>query len=282
MVKSKCFGIQQWDGNFYFKKYWDTSFRPPQDKIIASILSGKDTFALLPTGGGKSICYQFHLLCCLKEKCRNFTFGFLMLDQVKSLEKEESRQKAIHSGLSSDEVDIILDNFVHGPLKLLYISPERIASEVFQVRFCGQNSFYSSRWSALYLSVGTWFQAQLFTNQFIERIETGSACTGIDGHSNARNRWRYSLTAIVLKSPCSFKIVFPGITFHFLWWKLMIKTGSCWEYYWKWRAQPSFTIDPEVVVPKFRHCLKKTTFHLPSTMPANIMKRREESKMDGW
>lgn len=118
------------------KKYWGyDSFRAPQDQIIASILEGNDTFALLPTGGGKSICYQVPALMAEGKVVVISPLISLMLDQVKSLEKRGIKAKALHSGLNSEEVDIILDNFVHGPLKLLYISPERIASEVFQVRY---------------------------------------------------------------------------------------------------------------------------------------------------
>lgn len=136
MVESDALEFDKETALTVLKKYWGyTSFRYPQEKIIASILSGKDTFALLPTGGGKSICYQLPAMMVEGKVVVISPLVSLMLDQVKSLNKKGIAAKAIHSGLSSDEVDIILDNFVHGPLKLLYISPERIASEVFQVRF---------------------------------------------------------------------------------------------------------------------------------------------------
>lgn len=136
MVKSNALEFSSEAAISILKKYWGyTSFRSPQEKIIASILSGKDTFALLPTGGGKSICYQLPAMLSEGKVVVISPLVSLMLDQVKSLEKRGIKAKAIHSGLSTEEVDIILDNFVHGPLKLLYISPERIASEVFQVRF---------------------------------------------------------------------------------------------------------------------------------------------------
>ena len=100
-----------------------------------SILSGKDTIALLPTGGGKSICFQIPALAADGKVVVISPLISLMMDQVKGLESKGIMAKAIHSGLKSKDIDIILDNFVHGPLKLLYVSPERIASEIFQTRF---------------------------------------------------------------------------------------------------------------------------------------------------
>ena len=136
MVESNALESRRDDALKVLKKYWGyDKFRAPQDKIISSILEGKDTFALLPTGGGKSICYQVPAMISDGKVVVISPLISLMLDQVKSLEKRGIKAKALHSGLSSDEVDIILDNFVHGPLKLLYISPERISSEIFQVRY---------------------------------------------------------------------------------------------------------------------------------------------------
>lgn len=117
-------------------KYWGYDhFRYPQEQVIQHILAGKDTFTLLPTGGGKSICYQVPAMMAQGKVLVISPLISLMLDQVKSLQKRGIYAKALHSGLSSDEVDMVLDNFVHGPLKILYISPERISSEIFQVRF---------------------------------------------------------------------------------------------------------------------------------------------------
>ncbi len=118
------------------KKTWGyDEFRTPQEEIIQSIFEGNDTIALLPTGGGKSICYQVPALMSNGKVLVISPLVSLMLDQVKALQNMGVTAKALHSGMRSEEIDIALDNFVHGPLKLLYISPERIASEQFQVRF---------------------------------------------------------------------------------------------------------------------------------------------------
>lgn len=118
------------------KKVWGyDEFRAPQLDIINSILSGKDTVALLPTGGGKSICYQLPALLVSGKVLVVSPLISLMQDQVKALQKHGVNAKLLQSGMKSEEIDIVLDNFVNGPLKILYISPERIATEVFQVRY---------------------------------------------------------------------------------------------------------------------------------------------------
>ncbi len=116
-------------------KWGYDQFRTPQEEIITSIISGNDTIALLPTGGGKSVCYQVPALMSTGKVLVVSPLVSLMLDQVKALNNIGVSAKAIHGGLNKEQIDIILDNFVHGPLKLLYISPERIANEDFQVRF---------------------------------------------------------------------------------------------------------------------------------------------------
>jgi ATP-dependent DNA helicase RecQ len=117
-------------------RYWGfTSFRSPQEQIIQSVLSGRDTIALLPTGGGKSLCYQLPALAVEGKVLVISPLISLMQDQVRSLEKKNIMAKAIHSGLESSMADALLDNFVHGPLKILYVSPERVQTEVFQTRF---------------------------------------------------------------------------------------------------------------------------------------------------
>lgn len=118
------------------KQYWGyDGFRPPQGKIIDSLLSGQDTIALLPTGGGKSICYQVPALAVAGKAVVVSPLISLMVDQVESLRSRGIHAAAIHSGLDQSMIDALLDNFVHGPLKLLYVSPERIETEIFQVRF---------------------------------------------------------------------------------------------------------------------------------------------------
>ncbi len=110
-------------------KYWGfSSFRPLQEDIIQSVLEGKDTLALLPTGGGKSLCYQVPALAreglCLVIS----PLISLMKDQVDTLKKRGIKAVAIHSGMHPDEIDIALDNSKYGDVKLLYISPERLST----------------------------------------------------------------------------------------------------------------------------------------------------------
>ena len=113
-------------------QYWGySSFRPFQEEIIQSILSGKDTLALLPTGGGKSICYQVPGLCFEGLTIVISPLVALMNDQVAQLRNRNINSVALHSGLKSREIDILLDNCAYGNIKFLYVSPERIQTELF-------------------------------------------------------------------------------------------------------------------------------------------------------
>src|SRR6476646_9255824 len=112
------------------KKYWNfDSFRPLQEEIIQSVLDGKDTLALMPTGGGKSICYQVPALAKEGICIVISPLIALMKDQVQHLQSKGIKAVAIYSGMSSREIDITLDNCVHGHYKLLYVSPERLTTE---------------------------------------------------------------------------------------------------------------------------------------------------------
>ncbi len=117
------------------KQYWGyNEFRPLQYDIIQSIGKGKgkDTLGLMPTGGGKSITFQVPALA--KEGiCIVVTpLISLMNDQVKNLQERGIRALAVHSGLTKREVGITLDNCTHGGFKFLYLSPERLGSEMFR------------------------------------------------------------------------------------------------------------------------------------------------------
>lgn len=116
-------------------KYWGyTSFKPLQEDIIRAVAGGKDTLGLMPTGGGKSITYQVPALVN-EGLCLVITpLIALMKDQVNRLNSLEIKSMAIHSGMSSEEIDIALDNCIYGDYKFLYISPERIATRIFQTR----------------------------------------------------------------------------------------------------------------------------------------------------
>lgn len=114
------------------KKYWGyDSFRYNQEAIISSVLSNKDTLALLPTGAGKSLCYQLPALCrpgiCIVVS----PLIALMIDQEKSLKSKGIKVRAIYSGQSNQEIEIALNNCIYGKVKILYISPERVSSKLF-------------------------------------------------------------------------------------------------------------------------------------------------------
>lgn len=117
------------------KKYWGyDAFRPMQDEIIQSVLEGNDTLALLPTGGGKSICFQVPGLM-LEGICLVVSpLIALMMDQVTQLKNRGIAAAAITSGMPKREIDILLDNCVFGKVKFLYVSPERLKSDLFVER----------------------------------------------------------------------------------------------------------------------------------------------------
>lgn len=114
------------------KQYFGyTAFRQGQDKIIDAILHQKDTLAILPTGGGKSICYQIPALC-MEGVCIVISpLIALMNDQVLQLEKRNIQARAIHSGLTKEEIKSILVQCSEQWVKLLYVSPERLQSHEF-------------------------------------------------------------------------------------------------------------------------------------------------------
>ncbi len=122
------------------KTYWGyESFRPMQREIIQSILAGRDTLALLPTGGGKSLTYQVPALA-MPGTCIVITpLIALMKDQVDRLRRQGVPAVAIHSGLSRRNIDIALDNAIYGNVKLIYMAPERLSSHLFNVRLKRMN-----------------------------------------------------------------------------------------------------------------------------------------------
>ena len=112
------------------QKYWKhDSFRTPQEEIIQSVLSGNDTFALLPTGGGKSVCFQIPAIQ-LNGICLVISpLIALMKDQVQNLQSKNIKAIALTGGVSQDDVIDILDNCQFGNYKFLYLSPERLQSD---------------------------------------------------------------------------------------------------------------------------------------------------------
>jgi len=117
------------------ERYWNfTKFRPLQEDIINSVLEGDDTFALLPTGGGKSVCFQ---IPALKNEGICIVISpliALMKNQVQTLTQKGIKAIALTSGISYKNLDILLDNCIYGNYKFLYLSPERLQQELVQDR----------------------------------------------------------------------------------------------------------------------------------------------------
>lgn len=116
-------------------KYWHyDNFRPLQAEIIQSVLDGHDTLALMPTGGGKSLCFQVPTMV-LDGLCLVVTpLIALMKDQVENLYRRDIRAAAIYTGMTAEQQKIALDNCQFGPYHFLYVSPERLESEAFRER----------------------------------------------------------------------------------------------------------------------------------------------------
>lgn len=122
-------------GTEILKQYWGfDTFRSLQEDIVNSVLNGRDTLALLPTGGGKSVCFQVPALMkpgiCIVVS----PLVALMKDQVENLKKKGIAAVAIFAGMGKREIDILLDNCIYGNVKFLYLSPERLLSELVRVR----------------------------------------------------------------------------------------------------------------------------------------------------
>lgn len=117
------------------KKYWGyDSFRPMQEEIINSALQGRDTLALMPTGGGKSVCFQVPALArdgiCIVVS----PLIALIKDQVQNLCSRGIKALAVYSGMTRTQIDIALDNAIYGDFKFLYVSPERLHTQLFKER----------------------------------------------------------------------------------------------------------------------------------------------------
>ncbi len=114
------------------KQYWGyDSFRPLQEDIIQSVMDGKDTLALMPTGGGKSLCFQIPALMndgvCIVVS----PLIALIQDQVNQLKQRKISAIGIFSGMHKNQIDIALDNCIYGDVKFLYVSPERLQTTIF-------------------------------------------------------------------------------------------------------------------------------------------------------
>ncbi len=117
------------------KDFWGyDSFRGIQEEIISSIGSGKDTLGLMPTGGGKSVCFQVPTLA-MDGMCIVVTpLIALMKDQVSQLRLRDIKAEAVYSGMIRSEIERVLENCIYGNFKFLYVSPERLGTELFQAK----------------------------------------------------------------------------------------------------------------------------------------------------
>ena len=114
-------------------EYWGySSFRPMQEQIVRSALDGKDVLAILPTGGGKSVCFQVPGLMTDGIALVITPLIALMKDQVQNLRNRGVKALAIYAGMNSREVDLALNNATYGDVKFLYLSPERLGTFLFQ------------------------------------------------------------------------------------------------------------------------------------------------------
>ena len=121
------------DARATLKAYWGyDSFRPMQEAVIEAALAGKDVLAMMPTGGGKSVCFQVPGLMREGLTLVITPLIALMKDQVRSLTDRGIRAVAVHAGMNRHEADLALNNAAHGGYKFLYVSPERIGTFLFR------------------------------------------------------------------------------------------------------------------------------------------------------
>lgn len=115
------------------KEYWGyDSFRPMQEEIVSAALDGKDVLAILPTGGGKSVCFQVPAM--MREGIAIVVTPLiaLMKDQVQTLNDKGIRALCVNAGMGAREVETVLNNAAYGDFKFLYVSPERLGTRLFK------------------------------------------------------------------------------------------------------------------------------------------------------
>ena len=122
------------------ERWWGyKTFRPMQREIIESLLAGRDTLALMPTGGGKSLTFQVPALAVEGLTIVITPLIALMKDQVDGLRRRGISAVAVHSGMDPHRIELALDNCTFGDVKLLYLSPERLATDAFRLRLKRMN-----------------------------------------------------------------------------------------------------------------------------------------------
>ncbi len=129
----KWFIFARMEAREVLKQYWGyEAFRPMQEEIISAASEGRDVLAVLPTGGGKSVCFQVPAL--MKEGLALVVTPLvaLMKDQVQNLADRGIRALAVHAGMDRRQVDLALNNAAYGDFKFLYVSPERLGTSLFR------------------------------------------------------------------------------------------------------------------------------------------------------
>lgn len=115
------------------KTYWGyDSFRPMQEEIISAALQGRDVLAILPTGGGKSVCFQVPAMASEGIAIVVTPLIALMKDQVQNLRERGIKALCVHTGMSRHDIRLSLNNAAYGDFKFLYVSPERLGTELFR------------------------------------------------------------------------------------------------------------------------------------------------------
>ena len=175
------------------KQYWGyDTFRGIQEDIINSITEGRDTLGLMPTGGGKSITFQVPALA--KEGlCLVITpLIALMKDQVQNLKKRGIKALAIYSGMSRQEIIVTLENCIFGNFKFLYISPERLDTEIFRTKLQKMKNQYDyGRRKPLHIAMGLRFPSRLSEDSRNTRTSARRTHPGIDSHRHSGSSERY-------------------------------------------------------------------------------------------
>lgn len=137
LLGTGCLDVDMMEPIEVLEKYWGySSFRPKQEEIVNTALSGRDVLAILPTGGGKSVCFQVPAMIKPGIAIVVTPLIALMKDQVQNLNDRGIKALAVYMGMSRREIDLALNNAAFGDFKFLYISPERLSTKIFRDYFC--------------------------------------------------------------------------------------------------------------------------------------------------